>query len=346
MRSTYFVVLTAAVTIALLTACDAQESAPPDAEADGASIASITEDRSLDAPPDVQVGEWWTVEVYPEYFHGTHETTVVATERAGNTATFGMAADEFSDDLFVFHIPPMGEINLDTFAWMVMWDDFEALRFPLEEGQSWTADFHGYDVEAEVTGVEGNKAYVTMTGEYETTGEEERIELTYDAEKGMITQFEEEAIGLNYRVTDHGFHYEGRVKTPRGIELAMLDARPAEAMEALGHSVEEGASSTIDVDVNATHGSLGLLLWGTESPEEAATYHITATAPDGTTFEETFAVGPGDAPSALTSFNHDQVNGTWEIEYESDGPGVFGVEMFTYELNETQLDRAAKAEYE
>jgi len=347
MRSTYAPTLIAALTIAFLTACDAQEPAPPDVEAGESSDVAMMEGRSLDAPPDPEVGEWWTIEVYPEHTDGTYETTIVVTERSDNTATFGMAAEEFQDDLLVLHLPPLGEIDLDTFAWMVMWEDFEALRFPLEPGQTWTADFHGYDVEAEVTGVEGSNAYVTMTGEDQMTGAEEHIELTYDAERGMITEFEEEAIGLNYRVDDHGFDYEGRVMTPTGIELALMDGRPAEIVEPLvDHEVAEGQPSSVEVDVDASHGSLGLLLWNTETPDEPGTYRIAVTAPDGTTFEETFIFEPGDALVGLTSFNHEHVTGTWELEYDRDGPAWVAAEMFAYELTETQLGRAAEAGYE
>jgi hypothetical protein len=302
--------------------------------------------RTLDTPPDLQVGEWWTVEVDPELVGAIYPSTMVVTERAGGRATLGIPADQFSHDFLVIHIPPLGDLDLGTFAWRVMWDDFEALRFPLEVGRSWSADFHGRDVEAEVTAVEGNRAHVTMTGEGQ------RIDLIYDADWGMITDFREEALGLAFRVTDHGFDYHGEVLSLSGIQLGLMEtAAGVAAHHAAATGVPAGGSGSagsdatsrplttrVDVGTGASHGSLGLILWNVGFEDAPGSYGITATAPDGTTFQERFEITRGGASVDLGSFGHDAVDGTWELEFDRDGPAGLLVELFTYDLTRVMLE--------
>lgn len=288
------------------------------------------EARTLAAPPDPLVGEWWTVEVDPELVGATFRTTLVVTEREGGRATIGIPPEDFSHHFLVLHIPPLGDIDLETFAWRVMWDDFEALRFPLELGRTWEADFHGNQVVAEVTGVEGSRARVTMTGE------RERIELTYDAALGMITELREDALKLGFRVLDHGFDYEGPVTSLRGIRLGLMESGPPRpAHPASGEGTR--ATSTVEVRSGASDGSLSLVLWNLGAEDEPGRYRIVATAPDGATFEETFETTPG-SPSVLpASFGHDAVDGTWRIDFEREGRGALLVELFTYDRTDVRL---------
>ena len=302
--------------------------------------------RTLDTPPDLQVGEWWTVEVDPELVGAVYPSTMVVTRRTGDQATLGIPRDQFSHDFLVIHIPPLGDLELATFAWRVMWDDFEALRFPLEVGRSWSADFHGRDVEAEVTAVEGNRAHVTMVGEGQ------RIELTYDADWGMITDFREEALGLSFRVTDHGFDYQGEVLSLSGIQLGLMETAAGVAAHhsaaagdpargdgnASSGSTRQPLSTRVDVETGASHGSLGLILWNVGHEDTPGSYGITATAPDGTTFQERFEITRGGASVDLGSFGHDAVDGTWELEFHREGPAGLLVELFTYDLTRVVLE--------
>ena len=302
--------------------------------------------RTLDTPPDLKVGEWWTVEVDPELVGAVYPTTMVVTQREGGRATLGVPPDQFSHDFLVIHIPPLGDLELGTFAWRVMWDDFEALRFPLEVGRRWSADFHGRDVEAEVTAVEGNRAHVTMVGEGQ------RIELTYDADWGMITDFREEALGLAFRVTDHGFDYEGEVLSLSGIQLGLMETAagvaahhaaatgdPASGDGNVGPGGSSQALSTrVDVDTGASHGSLGLILWNVGHEDTPGSYGLTATAPDGTTFQQRFEITHGGASVDLGSFGHDAVDGTCELEFHREGPAGLLVELFTYDLTRVVLE--------
>ena len=322
--------------LVVVPACDTPE--PEDEAAMGQSddAEARAAERSLEEPPELEVGEWWTFEARAEGADADHEATVVVSEREDGMARLGLSAEDFKDDLFVFHIPPLGDLDPETLAWRVMWEDFEALRFPLEEGRTWEADFHGFDVEAEVAEVDGSRAHVHMEGDDPAWGAQ-RIELVYDARHGMITELHEENIGLSFRVTDHGFGYDGSVKTPRGIELSLLDFRPGEVMELVGEEVpEDEGRSSIEVEVDHSHGSMGLVMQHALVPQESGTYEIAATNPEGETFEAAFEFEPGDPLMALEAFPTDAVQGTWEIEYNRDGEGMLAAEFFTYDLVESR----------
>jgi len=286
----------------------------------GTAGEEVSFERSLVAPPALQVGEWWTVEVDPALVGATFETTLVVTHAGDGTARIGMTPESFRDDLLVLHIPILGDVELETFAWRVMWDDFAALRFPLEPGASWTADFHGNDVTATVERVEGTRAFVLMEGDGE------RIEMVYDAAAGMITEFREEALQLAFRVTGHGTGYTGSVLSLSGIELGFMQGGPPAA--------ERLSSATLDVDTEGPHGSLSLVVWNRGVEDQAGRYRIVATAPDGSTFEHTFETAPGDPSVLVQSFGHDTVQGTWNLDFERDGPARLLVELFTYGLDE------------
>lgn len=325
-----------------LTACGSGPT--PDAAVDetgaapGATLVAApppsgTAARSLAAPPDLQIGEWWSVEVDPELVGVTIPTTLVVTRRDGDVAGIGIPPQAFSHDFLVLHVPVLGDLDLSTFAWRVMWDDFEALRFPLEEGRTWTADFHGQDVDATVTRVEGNRAWVSMTGE------SEQIELVYDADVGMITEFREDRLRLGFRVTDHGFDYRGNVLDLAGIELGLMASPAAAAASAGSEGAHDGhaVTTTLDVETAGSHGSLSLVLWGVGTEGEPGQYRIAATAPDGRVFEQSFDGSSGPGPVVARSSGHDAVTGRWEIDFERDGPAGLLVELFTYDLNEVEL---------
>ncbi len=331
--------LAALFTLSLQGCGEAGDAAPP------AGAGSEARTASLAAPPDLRVGDWWEVEMVPTLTGATYPTTLVVTHRGDGRAVIGVPPDHFSHDFLVLHVPPLGDLDLESFAWRVMWDDFEALRFPLEEGRSWTADFHGVDVEAEVTRVEGNRAWVTLLGEGE------RIELVYDADVGMITEFREDRLGLAFQVTDHGTGYEGDVLALSGIRLGLMET-PASAVahhgdheegaEGDGGSGEEAGAGTrsstrVEVDTSGSHGSLSLILWNVGQEATRGEYGITAIAPDGTPFEARFQGTEPGASIGVQSFGHDAVNGPWSIEFHRDGPGGLLVELFTYDLERVEL---------
>ena len=303
-------------------------------EADGGSPGEApaeTSARSLAEPPDLQVGEWWRVEVDPALVGQTFEVTLVVTDVEDGTATLGIAPDDFQHDFLLVHVPPLGDLELATMAWRVMWDDFEALRFPLEEGASWEADFHGSDVVAQVTRVEGDRAWVSYSGE-------DQIELVYDARAGMITEFQEERLRLGFRVVEHGTGYTGPVRAMSRIRLGYMAMGPADPISAdvpgSGRS-----SSTYEVASGSQDGTLSFAVWNLGVEDQPGRYRIVATAPDGTVFDETFETEAGSPSVIPLSFPHRGMDGTWQIDFERDGPARLLVELFTYDLEVVELDR-------
>lgn len=147
----------------------------------------------------------------------------------------------------------------------------------------------------------------------------------------MITEFREEALGLAFRVTDHGFDFPGEVMTPSGIQLALMES-PAGAPAHHEGDDAPGTGTSVEVDTGASHGSLSLVLWNVGHENRDGTYRITVTAPDGTTFEERFQGPERSQAVAVRSFGHDAVTGTWQVEFERDGPAGLLVELFTYDL--------------
>jgi hypothetical protein len=292
----------------------------PGCGADTSDAAAAHPDRTLGAPPTLEVGEWWTVEVDPALVGTTFETTLVVTHAGEGEARIGITPESFRDDFLVLHVPVLGDVDLATLAWRVMWDDFEALRFPLEPGRTWSADFHGFDVEARVDRVEGTRAHVVMEGNGE------RIELVYDAALGMITEFREEALELGFRVTGHGTGYAGPVLSLAGIELGFMQGGPPQ--------VRAQSTATHEVDTGGSHGSLSLVVWNRGAEDQPGHYRIVATAPDGTVFEQTFATERGDPSVIVRSFGHESVQGQWQVDFERDGPAGLLVELFTYDLEE------------
>ena len=317
--------LAAAILVApiLLMGCTGADASDPGE----ASLESSA--RSLAAPPDLQVGEWWRVEVDPALVGATFEATLVVTGVEGGRATLGIVPQDFHHDFMLVHVPPLGDLDLATLSWRVMWDDFEALRFPLEEGGSWESDFHGSDVVAQVTRVEGDRAWITYTGE-------DRIDLVYDARMGMITEFQEERLRLGFRVLDHGTGYAGPVRAMNRIRLGYMAMGPGErSIDGVPGSGR--SSSTFDVASGSADGTLSFAVWNLGAEDEPGRYRIVATAPDGTVFDETFETEIGSPSVIPLSFPHRGVDGAWQIDFERDGPARLLVELFTYDLEMVEL---------
>lgn len=298
--------------------------------------AASLEQRSLDTPPDLRVGEWWTFELEERITKRTSQTTLVVTDRTDDTATIGMAADTFQHGFLLMHLPPLGVIELDTFSWNLMYDRFDAAVFPLEPGQTWTTEFHGVEMDAEVVEVEDSQAHIEMLGA------NERVEATYDAEVGMLTSFDNDVYDVGFEVVDHGLGYEDEVKQFTDISLGFFEGRIAAAVDAsLGPAPPV---QTVEVDQDVSHATLGLMGGKLFADEETGTYRAVATAPDGTTFEETFTISPADPAMVIEYFGHDAVQGTWELEFEAAGPGYAAAELIVYNLDEITLSNTGSSE--
>lgn len=295
---------------------------------DPAGTASADEARTLDAPPDLQVGEWWTVQVEGQQSFDTFETTIVVADRTDETLTVGVPEGDFTDAMQIIHLPPLGSVDRGTLSWHVMYDRFQPARFPLEAGDEWTTQFHGNDVTARVASAADGEAVVKMTGQ------NERITVTYDAEMGMVTSFQPDSYPVSFEVVDHGFDYEGTVVSPTDKALGFLKFRAGP----VNGSLEPAAPvETVELDRDVSHASLALLAGSlTPTGHNAGIYRAKVTAPDGTAFEKTFT-GAGSTGIMADFHGHDTVPGTWELEFETGGPGVVGSELITYDRAEVTL---------
>ncbi|MEK6976614.1 MAG: hypothetical protein AABY18_09760 [Candidatus Thermoplasmatota archaeon] len=97
---------------------------------------------SLDAPK-WQVGQSWTWTVQkadaPEAFEAT--TVVLAAGADGydvGTTDVAQAAQ-----VYPFHLIGLGQVDNGTLAWQAHGGPVQLLRFPLKDGDAWTADFWG-----------------------------------------------------------------------------------------------------------------------------------------------------------------------------------------------------------
>lgn len=286
----------------------------------------------LEAPPDLEVGQWWTIEAVSALDGAVHTGTFVVTDRTNDTASFGMTSDTFDHVFFILHLPPLGVVDLSTFSWNVMGHGFDALSFPLQEGKEWETVFHGreygWDVKAEVTKVEGQRAMVEMIGDNVL------IKLTYDAGIGMISEMDAQGYGVRYEVKEHGFGYEGPVKTPLGIDLGFFEGR----FGVLNEMLQPGVPfAEVGVSKGVPHGTLAFLVSGIADAGPPGVFHAKATAPDGTVFEHTFTPMP-DEPRFLTElYGHDAVEGTWQLELAGLGAGLVAAELIVYDLVESVL---------
>jgi hypothetical protein len=320
--------LTIGLLAAILAGCiGAEEDSAPEAQA-----------ASLERAPQWSIGQWWTMETHDSLTDTVSEVTLVVTESGDTTARIGMTAETFNHRFFVYHLPPLGDIRLESFSWNVMGHEFDALEFPLHKGNEWETVFHGIDygwnVKAEVMETDGHEAHIHMIGDNVL------IDVVYDAELGMITQFDSGAYGVSFKMTDHGYDYEGDVRTPSNIDLGFLEGRVGTVLDAAANP--GSPILTVEQTKEVTHGTLafivgGLPQLGTTGP---GTYHATATTPTGTTYERTFTPTPMDGVFLMELEGIEGVHGDWELTFTSAGAAWLAVELIVYDLEETTLGPA------
>lgn len=328
-----FVVVVLLVSAALAGCVGADEASTGPAE-----TASADEARTLDAPPDLQVGEWWTFEATWAFGGSSYEGAIVVTERTDEAVHLGVSDDTPLHDVLELHVPPVGIVPLETLAWNVHGAAFEPVRFPLESGQSWTSEWGptGDEVQVEVLEAEG------ATAEVKAVGQNTHLEYTYDEEQGMITRFQ--APEGTFEITDHGVGYEGEARTPTHVDMDFFGGRLAGVVD-LGASFPTPGPpvESAELDRDISHASVGLFLGNYPVDGPAGLYRVAATAPDGATFERTFAQDPTGPGSVMDLAGHDAVQGTWEFEYAAGGAGVAAVEIVGYDLHETTLPKSTTA---
>lgn len=289
---------------------------------------------TLEEAPTWQVGEWWTAERHDFVSGETWNVTVVVAERHGDTYHVGLAADDFKDRLVLFGWPPLGEIQAGSdLSWTIKNSDFLAVDFPLQEGKSWETSYWGVGPwTAEVESVDGSEATVGISGPNGNGT------YAYDAEMRTTTTFAWQG-ETDYRVTGHGYGYEGEVVVPHGKQQHE-QVRAAGAFTFGDSPLPDGltpASPRGTVEVEPPDASVLLIAGSASLPEAQATppglYRETATSPDGTSFE----LQTTGTDGLEFAFAHaPEASGTWQFEHVAGGFGVVGTEITAYEqLNVT-----------
>ncbi len=284
-------------------------------------------DRGLQAPPTLRLGEWWDVRVDSELTGQTYEGRVVVAGLQDGRYLIGMPADSFAHGLLILHLPGIGPVTADTLGYEAHDVLFEQVSFPLSEGKTWTTEWYTGEVDAEVAEVTDGQARVEMVGQNTS------INLTYDPVVGIPNLVEIPGYGT-LEVVDHGFGYEGTVEVPWEHDLVFLHGRLAGAAD-LGLQPAP-PTETITVEGDYDRASFALLLGNVLAEGPPGVYRVSATAPDGATYEETFAAGPQDN-LRLAINTHDEPVGDWEVEYEAGGPGAAAIEGVAYQVVEVSL---------
>ncbi len=293
----------------------------------GAPSQAELDQRTLQTPPTLRLGEWWDVRVDSELNGESYEGRVVVAGLHDGRYLVGMPQDSFVDGLLILHLPGIGPVTADTLGYEAHDVLFEQVSFPLTEGKTWATEWYTGQVNATVATVEDGQALIEMTGQ------NTQINLTYDPGLGIPSLVEIAGYGT-LEVTDHGYGYEGTVEVPWEHDLVFLHGRLAGAAD-LGLQPAP-PTETITIEGPYDRASFALLLGNVLAEGPPGVYRVSATAPDGTTYEETFTAGPGSDLRLAVESHLDPV-GDWQLEYEAGGPGAAAIEGVAYQVVEVAL---------
>ncbi|PSG98045.1 hypothetical protein BRD56_02470 [Thermoplasmatales archaeon SW_10_69_26] len=301
-----------------LTAQNASPTAPP---AEG--------ERGLDEPPTLRQGEWWTVELRSDAFNVESEATIVNAGMKDGRYMIGMPADDYAVEALILHLPSIGPVQPDTLGYESHDVPFAPASFPLQEGETWSTEWYTGELEGEVT--QANPA--EGTAEAELTGAE-NVNVTYEAGLGIPTSVEIDGYG-SYEVTDHGYGFEGDVKVPWEHDIVFLNGRVGPAADT---SLQPAPPvEQIPVEGDYDEAAIALLMGNLVVEGPPGVYRVSADAPNGNTYEDTFVAEPtGPQLKIVPSAVPDPV-GTWDAEYEAGGAGVAAIEGMAYEVIERSL---------
>lgn len=278
-------------------------------------------ERTLEEPPTLREGEWWTVELSSDVYGVDAEATVVVAGVDGDRYMVGMPSEDFVHEAMILHLPALGPVHRDTLGYESHDRLHEPLKFPLEEGQGWSTEWYTGLLDAEVVDVSNGTARV------EHVGENTRINLTHEAGLGLPKRAEIPGYG-SYEVTDHGYGYEGEVTVPWNHDVIFLNGRlgPAANLSlAPAPPVEE-----VEVEGPYDGASIALLLGNALVDGPPGAYRVAADAPTGSSYEAAFVPQPGGEQLHMVPHGTGDPTGTWTMEYEAAGPGVAAVEGLGY----------------
>lgn len=310
----------------------AEPTAEPDADgpdpvrSSGPVDSGPTSSADLETPPEWYEGKWWKYRIQEDFTGSSYETMRVITglEPATDSYLAGMPQDQWLDKALALHVPGFGRVGRQDLSFEIHDCPFQPVDFPLTDGKTWQTEFECRPVNATATLLD------ETTAEIEMTGPNDHLVLTYDAEVGAVT----EMIIDNYatiEMVDHGDGFRGNVTVPHMHDLVFMHGRVAGALNLSLRPAAPAESVTVDDTYDRVSFViiLGSILPDTSGPNTF--YQETATAPDGTTYEE--RVTAADEPGIrLLFYQHDDPGGTWELQHVAAGPGIAMIEGIGYHV--------------
>ncbi len=286
---------------------------------------------TLAAPPKLIPGEWWRLRFDSPLAGGVIDVVrvVAAVEETGYL--IGMPHEGWFKEAIAYHSPAFGDVNFDL-SYATHNVNFQPMRFPLVEGDTWETAFAAIPMIAKVVSVEGTKATVTLSAQesddpadplYMALGlssSGEAMRLVYDASLHEVAYFES-SIG-SYEIVEHGYDFEGWITIPRGEHTAIDYGQfgPATPGEPL-------LSRTIEV----AGGFNRLTLMQVVFPITTGSYSVRAVAPDGTEYRTEST----SDQFIINFFEATMPDGTWTSEDIVAGVGAtysMGIAYHQYDI--------------
>lgn len=287
------------------------------------------ETSGLHAPPQWEIGDWWTVEVSTPLIEDTVTVTRVVTGTEAGDYLVGMPKDAWDERGLILHVPGLGGVRQEDLSFEVHDARFQPVQFPLTNETTWTTAYEGDPVDASVTvNPDGTADIDFCCGP--------NIQATYDPTIGALSTFNLDEGFISYTVTDHGEGFDRTVTVPHGHDLVFLNGRAAGLLDvaSLEPAPPTGEVTLADdydrVSFMQMAGPLGVV----EQP--ASSHYIErTTAPDGTLFETTNP--PTSTGLTLAFYEHEDVGGTWTFEHVAPGPGIAFTEGIGYHVFDVDM---------
>lgn len=323
--------------------------------------AASTATPSLAAAPAWEVGQWWRYEVDPIDWDGpSREITLVVAGATADEHLVGYAIEDegVADAVISTHLPGLGELKRADLSWRVHDVPFTPLKFPLIAGASWTSTFENANktVRAEVLSVDGLVATIRYAPQVQqdnlpTSALVRRAlgtdlvlgrgNATYDAAVGHLTMLTLDGYA-QMRLVAHGRDHQGIVVVPRGIDQLFHFQRIAGVN--VTAPAQQASANQLPVDSFTVDASFDRVTWNfflgslplAGTPPGPGVYRERATAPDGSTYEETY-VAPPFARLRAPSYHVDHPAGTWRFEHLAVGPGFAISEGAGYQVLHVEL---------
>lgn len=280
--------------------------------------------------PEWRVGDWWTYHFTSDVYGKDFQATLVVGEVTGDGHYLvGMPADDFQDDVLLFHMPPTGRLDAGL-AYDVHDLQFDPFDFPLVDGTTWTTQWATTPLvltaergTIETPGGKTDGYAISNGGQVEDAGR--AVELTYAPSVGWFVTHEraypDGRVLERIELVDHGRDHQGDVRVIDDIGIVLLEAR---STVALGGDPVGTPVLTFDPDDRYTHLMLGCVVGG-------APGHYTAEVqgPSGACTHNR-QIDPGDSTFHTVAVEIANADGEWEARMVAGGQGLAVAEVLGY----------------